>query len=273
MMRADRRGLSLVELLIAVVLLGIVGAGITRMLQSQMRYFSRTTNAQEARSVTRNALNLMRSELRMVEPRGVVAASAESLTVRLPYATGLNCSASTGTFAAIDSLTQATAVFAGYAWKDTLSTATYTYVASGTAPVAGLAASCTGVGLAVIPGGRQLILSGAIPTAVVGAPLLLYQTVTYKIANSTLVPGRTALWRRVTGGANEEIAVPFDATTRFRFYTIGGTTAADAVPSPITNMSGVELVLVGESERVSPGTNAPEEQATRVAVFFRNSVQ
>jgi prepilin-type N-terminal cleavage/methylation domain-containing protein len=273
MMRSDRRGLSLVELLIAVVLLGIVGAGITRMLQSQMRYFSRTTNAQEARSVSRNALNLLRSELRMVEPLGIVAASADSLTVRLPYATGLNCSLSTGTFAAIDSLTQATAVFAGYAWKDTISSSTYNYVASATAPAAGLPASCTTVGLAVIPGGRELILSAAIPTVVVGAPLLLYQTVTYKIAASSIVPGRTALWRRVTGGANEEIAVPFDPTTRFRFYTIGGTTAADAVPSPVTTMSGVELVLVGESERPSPGTNAPEEQATRVAVFFRNSVQ
>ena len=273
MMRANRRGLSLVELLIAVVLLGIVGAGITRMLQSQMRYFSRTNNAQEARAVTRNALNLMRAELRMVEPRGVVAASADSLTVRLPYATGLNCAASTGTFAAIDSLTRATAVFAGYAWKDTLSSAVYTYVASGTAPVVGLSASCTAAGLAVIPGGRQLILSAAIPTTVIGAPLLLYQTVTYSFATSTLVPGRRALWRRVTGGATEEIAVPFDAATKFRFYTIGGTTAADAVPSPLTNMAGVEMVLVGASERSSPGTNAPETQATRVAIFFRNSVQ
>lgn len=34
-----RRGLSLVEVLIAIVLLGIVGAGITRMLSSQLRFF------------------------------------------------------------------------------------------------------------------------------------------------------------------------------------------------------------------------------------------
>ena len=271
MINNRRRGLSLVELLIAVVLLGIVGAGITRMLQSQMRFFARATNAREARSVGRNALNLMTAEMKMIEPRGIVAASTDSITIRLPYATGLMCSANTGTFVGIDSLTQATAVYAGYAWKDTLSTATYAYVVSGTAPTAGLAALCTGVGLAVVPGGRQLILA-AIPTAVVGAPLMLFQTVTYKIAASTLVTGRTAIWRRVTGGATEEIAVPFDAGSYFRFY-VGGTAAQDAVPGTLNTMTGLELVLVGESERNSPGTNAPESSEARVAIFFRNSVQ
>ena len=209
----------------------------------------------------------------MIEPRGIVAATADSLTVFLPYATGLNCSLSTGTFAGIDSLTQATAVFAGYAWKDTLASATFTYVTSVAAPVAGLAASCTTVGLGVIPGGRQLILSPAIPTAVVGAPLVLFQRVTYKIAASTLVPGRTAIWRRVGTGVAEEVAVPFKSTTRFRFYGAGAVVASNTVPSPLNTMAGVELVLVGESERSSPGTNAPESAETRVAIFFRNSVQ
>lgn len=41
-----RRGLTLVELLIAIVLLGIIGAGITRLLSSQLRFFaSRTARA------------------------------------------------------------------------------------------------------------------------------------------------------------------------------------------------------------------------------------
>lgn len=272
-MQMRRRGLSLVELLVAVVLLGIVGAGITRMLQSQMRFFSRATNARESRSVSRNALNLMQAEMRMIDQRGIIAATADSLTIYVPYATGLNCALSTGTFAGIDSLTQATAGFAGYAWKDTLPSATFTYVTSSTAPVAGLAATCTAAGLAVIPGGRQLILSPAVPTAVVGAPLVLFQTVTYKVAASTLIPGRTAIWRKVGSAAAEEIAVPFDATTRFRFYGAGDVAAEDAVPSPVNTIAGVELVLVGESERSSPGTNAPESVETRVAIFFRNSVQ
>lgn len=223
--------------------------------------------------VSRNALNLMRAEMRMIEPSGIVAAGRDSIMVRVPYAAGLNCSVNTGTFVAVDSLTLATAAFAGYAWRDTTVNSAYTYVATGTAPTAGLDASCAGVGLAVIPGGMQLILSPAVGTAVVGAPLLLYQIVNYKIAASTLVPGRTAIWRIVTGGASEEIAVPFDTSSRFRFYIAGATTAQDAAPGVLSTIAGLELVLVGESERSSPGTGEPESAASRVAIFFRNSVQ
>lgn len=268
-----RRGLSLVEVLIAVVLLGIVGVGISRLLQSQMRFFARSSNARDARSVNRNAVNMMRAEMRMIEPRGIVAAAADSIRVRVPYATGLNCSLSTATFAPVDSLTWATAAYAGYAWRDTTAASTNTYVASGAALSTGLTASCTAVGLAVVPNGRVLVLSPNIPIATVGAPILLYQTVTYRFANSTLVPGRRALWRRVAGGANEEIAVPLDASSRFRFYVSGGVTAQDAVPASLNTMTGVELVLEGESERTSPGTGAPESANTRVSIFFRNAVQ
>jgi len=268
-----RRGLSLVEILIAVVLLGIVGAGIARLLQSQMRFFSQSTNARDARAVSRSALNLMRSEMRMIEPNGLVAASEDSVRVRVPYAMGLNCSLSTGTFLAVDSLTWATAAFGGYAWRDTSAGATYNYVSSTTAPnLGGLSTSCTAVSLTPIPDGRVIVLSPAIPTAVVGAPVFLYQVVTYRFAASTLVPGRTALWRQV-GGTAEEVAVPFDDDSRFRFYAAGATTAQDAVPSPINTTAGVELVLRGESERTSPGRGGPELSTTRVAIFFRNSVQ
>lgn len=271
-LRLRRRGLSLVEVLIAVVLLGIVGAGITRLLSSQMRFFSRATNARDARAVSRSALNLVRAEMRMIEPRGIVGATADSVSVRLPYAMGLNCSLNTGTFMPVDSLTYATAVYGGYAWKDTAAAAVYTYVPSVTAPVGGLAASCTGVGITPVPDGPLLTLA-AVPTAVAGAPLFLFQTVTYVFDDSVLMPGRTALWRRVTGGAAEEVAVPVDAGSEFRFYVVGSTVAQAAVPSPLTDMTGVELVLQGESERSSPGTGAPESSETRISIFFRNVVQ
>lgn len=269
----SRRGLSLIEVLIAIVLLGIVGVGITRLLQSQMRFFSRSTNLRDARAVTRNALNIMRSEMRMIEPTGVLAAGADSLTVYLPYAVGLNCSLSTGTFIPVDSLVWATATYAGYAWRDTADNAAYTYATGATAPANGLATSCVAAGLAAIPNGRTLVLSPAIPTAVVGAPLMLVQIVTYKFANSTLSPGRIALWRNVRGGASEEIAVPFDAGSGFRFYIAGSTAAQAAVPSPLNTIRGVEIVLRGESERTSSGSGTPEESSARLSILFRNAVQ
>lgn len=269
-----RRGLSLIEVLIAVVLLGIVGVGITRLLQSQMRFFSRSTNERDARAVTRNALNLVSSEMRMIEPGGVVAASADSFVVRVPYATGLHCTSSTVSFAPVDSLVWAQAVYAGYAYRDTTAGAVTTYVASGGASLATAAASvCTAAGMNNIAGARVLTLSPNLAIATQGAPILLFQTITYKIAASTLVSGRTALWRRVTGGASEEVAVPLGAGTRFRFYVSGALTPQDAAPGTLNTLTGVELVLVGESERLSPGTGAVESDTLRVPILFRNAVQ
>jgi prepilin-type N-terminal cleavage/methylation domain-containing protein len=269
-----RRGLSLIEVLIAVVLLGIVGVGITRLLQSQMQFFGRSTNARDARAVTRNALNIVSAEMRMIEPRGIVAASADSFMVRIPYATGLHCNNGTATFAPVDSLVWAQAVYGGYAYRDLTVGAVTTYVAAGGASLAtALATVCTGVSMTVVPSGRVLTVAPALPITTRGAPILLYQTITYRIAASTLVSGRTALWRRVAGGTNEEVAVPFGTGTRFRFYVSGGMTPQDAVPGTLNTMTGVELVLVGESERSSSGTGAVERDTLRVPILFRNAVQ
>ncbi len=267
-----RRGFTLVEMLVAVVLLGIVGLSITRLLQSQMHFFQRSSGARDARAVSRNALNLMRNEMRMIEPSGITAASPTSITVNVPYAMGVYCSSSTATFMPVDSLTRVTATYSGYAYRDTALNAPYTYVTSSSAPTTGLLANCTGVGMTPVPGGAVRAMSPTMPMLPAGAPVLLYQTITYSFANSVLVPGRTALWRTLAGGAAEEVAVPFGATSRFRFYVSGGVTAQDAAPGTLGTISGVELVLIGESERNSPGTGAPETSDTRVSIFFRNAV-
>lgn len=267
-----RRGFTLAELLVAIVLLGIVGVGLSRLLQSQMRYFQRATGARDARDVSRNAINLMQNEMRMIEPRGITAATTTSITARVPFQMGVYCAASTGTFLPVDSLTAATAVPAGYAYRETAPGSAYTYVSNGAAPSAGLAATCTAAGLATVPGGQEWSFTPIIGALTAGAPIFRYQTITYSLGNSTLVPGRTALWRRVTGGANEEVAVPFDATSVFRFYVSGSGVAQDAVPGTLNTISGLELVLTGESERSSPGTGVPESSDSRVSIFFRNAV-
>ena len=267
-----RRGFTLAEMLLAIVLLGLVGVGITRMLQSQMRFFQRSTGARDARSVTRNALNLIRAEMRMIEPRGITAATTTSITSRVPYAMGVNCGTNTVTFVPVDSLIQTSAVFAGYAYRDTALNAPYIYVASSTALSAAASTVCPLVGITPIVGGRTLVVAPALPALAVGAPVLLYQTITYRLSASALVPGRTALWRQVVGGVDEEVAVPFDATSVFQFYVSGGATPQATVPGTLTTISGLDLVLTGQSERNSPGTGTPESSGTRVSIFFRNAV-
>lgn len=268
-----RRGFTLTEVLIAVVLLSMVGIGISRLLVSQTRFFARATGARDARAVTRNALNIVRDEMRMIEPRGITAVTATSITVNVPYIVGIYCSISTATFVPVDSLILASAVFRGYAYRDTALNSSYTYVAGTTAPTVGVDASCTGApAITPIPGGQTLLITPAFPALSEGSPVFLYQTIRYRLAASTLVPGRTALWRDVSGGVSEEVAVPFQNTAIFRFYVSGGTTSQTAVPGTLNTITGIELVLVGESERNSPGTNAPESKTVRLSIFFRNAV-
>lgn len=271
-MSLRRRGLTLVEVLIAMVLLGIVGVGITQLLTSQLRFFSRGANSRDARTVSRAALTLTRSELRMVEPAGIVAASRDSLRVRLPYAMGIYCASNTATFVPVDSLTWAQAQYGGYAYRTMTVGNAYTYVSTNTAPAAGAVATCTGVGITPVPSGPLLTLSPNFPALAAASPVFLWQTVTYRFAASALISGRLALWRQAGSATAEEIAVPVDTASRFNFYTTG-TTSATAVPSPLSSMRGIEIILRGESERTSPGRAGPEESLQRVSIFFRNAVQ
>jgi len=213
--------------------------------------------------------------MRMIEPRGIVTATDTALTVRVPYAMGVYCASSTATFVPVDSLVYAQAVYDGYAYRDTALNAAYTYVAKTTAPTSGATATCTtGPGITPIPSGKLLVLAPALPTLPAGAPVLLYQTVTYALGPSTLVPGRTALWRRVSGGTAEEIAVPFTNTAIFRFYVSGADTSQAVPPAAgsLHTISGIELVLTGESERTVAGRTGPETSSVRLSIFFRNAV-
>lgn len=271
--RRRRAGLTLVELLVVMVLVGAFGLAVTRLLMSQTRMFARTAGARDARAVSRNALNIVRDEMRMIEPRGIVSASDTALTVNVPYAMGVYCASNTATFVPVDSLTWAQAVYAGYAYRDTSLNAGYTYVAKSGALTNGASSTCTGApGITPISGGPLVVLSPALPSLPGGAPVLLYQTVTYRLAPSVLVPGRTALWRRVSGGVSEEIAVPFQNTAIFRFYVSGSSTAQNAPPATLSSITGIELVLVGESETRVAGRSGPETSSVRLSIFFRNAV-
>ncbi|MBA4072041.1 MAG: hypothetical protein C0497_09440 [Gemmatimonas sp.] len=266
-----RGGFSLVELLITLVLVSIIGVAAGSMLMSQTRFYTRLSGQRDARSVTRNARNIIQTELSMVEAGGGVAgATNDSITVRMPYAWGVFCSSHTMMLLPVDSAMYAMATFAGFAIKDITADGVYAYTASSTAPAAGTESNCTGTPAITAPtNGAYLSVSGSAGTA--GAPMFLYQIITYKFAASTLFSGKRGLYRRVGTGTAEELLAPFDTTAKFRYYNLNADVAQTAVPA-LANIRGVEVVLNAQSASRASSRTTPESASIKTAIFFRNRV-
>jgi type II secretory pathway pseudopilin PulG len=268
----QRSGLTIIELIVTVIVLGIVGGGIVRMLTSQAHFYEHQGAGRNARSISRAAVNVLLSEMRMVEvPNGVVAANPAVVTLRVPYALGVFCGSPSGvsTIALLptDSAMLAEPGFSGYAWRGRLGS--YNYVEGGAALALPVPGTCVAAG--ITPMAVRIGVTPVLPVgADVGTVVMLTRRITYAFAPSAAIPGRTALWRRVDAtGVGEELAAPFDAAARFRFYRLNDNTAQDAVPL-LTEIRGFELVLDGASESSPRLTGGPRTAPLTTSVFFRN---
>jgi len=280
-MLKSRAGFTLAEVLVALVLTAVLGAAATTTFVSQSRFFDKQDKVGAARGVSRSSLNMVLSEVRMVERSGgVVAAEADSITLNVPYAMGLYCSIFAGTMSLsmlpVDSLTLANAGYSGYAYRT--SETTYTYVSSLTPPMGGLAPSCTGAGVNLVPGVGGVVNIPLGTTLKVGTPVLLYQRISYIFRASSSVPGTIALWRRVHAPnltlpnpfVVEELVAPFAPTAGFEYYVNDVAVAQSSVAfGSLDQITGIELTLDGMSERPeSDGSHQVTPYST--SVFFRN---
>ena len=270
-----RRGLTLTEMLVTMVIVGIIGGAFMRLMIHQSRFMDTQNTAREARSVSRGALNVMMSELRRVtRPHGVLAASHDSVVIRVPYAFGVLCSStalvSTISLAPMDSLTYAESGRHGYAWRD--STGNYAYVNTNFVLGTGVAANCTAAGITTLPGGKVITVAPVVPAAAVpGTPVLLYRRIQYEFDDSVLLPGRQALWRiNLDANTAEEVVAPFSGASRFRFFDGANTTSQANAPAVLDSIRGLELRLAGASDRSTFSTGEPSTSDTRAAVFFMN---
>jgi len=283
--RRARAGFSLAELLVAVVLLGIVGGALTRLVVDQMRFFDNVQVGRSTRSAARNSMNVMLSELRMVQDSGgvtAIAADNKSITVNVPYRFGAFCGTagglSTVSMLPVDSATLALASYAGYGYRARLS-GRYVTVASATAPAASASATtCTttaGINTITINGrtGQVLDITPAIPaTTTQGSAVMFYQSVTYSFQNSTLFPGKIGLFRSVNGGTAEELMAPFATSARFRYFQDGDDTSRTTAPA-LSDIRGVAMVLTTEGARKPAGRTSYAQTRMMTAIFFKNTRQ
>lgn len=268
------KGVTIAEMLIGLVIVGVIGMGVTRLVLAQTRFFEHQTAARNARNVSRSGLNQIVSDLRMLESSGgVVAASSNSITVRVPYALGVSCTQSTISVMPSDSATYAKGI-SGYAWR--AANGTMTYQETGvSAPAIADASICTNAGITVLTsaGGKAVSIVPALPAAAtLGTPLFLFRQIRYAFKNSLVVPGKIGLFRAdlSLGGTEEEISAPFDASAKFRFYVNFTAAAQDSPPASLASLRGFELNLSGNSERAALGTGAVRKEPNVTGVFFKN---
>ncbi len=285
-----RRGFTLNEVLIAMLIVGIIGAAATKLLASQSRFFDHETNLRAARSIARSSTTVLLSDLRMVQDSGGVdsaAADGKLIRVLVPYRVGLVCG-TTGAITTVslvpsDSGTVAQSVYAGFAWRT--ATGRYTYVTPTNPTTSDLPATsaspalCTGAGAGQAQI-RTVSVSGRagsildLPTAAatgapVAAPVFLWQRITYAFRASSAFPNRLALWRTVQGGLNEELMAPFDTSARFKFYA-GGDEDSRLVPPALADIRGIDLVLTAVSPRATSRDSVASRSRLVTSVFFKN---
>jgi prepilin-type N-terminal cleavage/methylation domain-containing protein len=289
-----RRGMTLAEVMIALVLIGIVGAMFTKMLVAQGRFFNAQYGQRSARSVSRAPMNVLLSELRMVQDRGGVAdaaADGKRLRLKVPYRFGVVCGMAGGATVAsvlpVDSAVSAT--YAGWAWRAvdgsyTELVATDPLGADSLRDVTGLAgeATCTAARIhkpvvstaAGTQTGRVLELRPASAAPATISPVFLWQYVAYEFKASAAYPGRIGLYRIEadgTAGAKElELMAPFDTSARFRFFVPGQDTSQFAVPASLADIRGLDLVLNGAAGGTAHAGSAPAVNRLTTAVFFKN---
>jgi prepilin-type N-terminal cleavage/methylation domain len=300
-----RRAFTLVEILVSLGILGIIGLAFVRLVTSQARFTEGQMALRNARTVSRNSMNIMLTDLRMVQDNGGLRyAARDSVTVRIPEAFGLLCGTTVGQatmqILPVDSAMTEFGYYAGWAFRDSVS-GLYNYQEAVT-PVPfntvqnGNSNICTDSALypPPTPQGPGILpmsytaSSGQVRTSRViklgdpvtfgapnaGWPIFLYQQVTYKFDSSIAYPHRVGLFRKIrsntaSGAVVDEIIAPFDTSAKFRFYVLNADAAQDAPPADLNTVRGLELVLAGSSPRSEQGKKYMQE-ALVTGVFFKN---
>jgi Tfp pilus assembly protein PilW len=268
----NESGVTLVELLVGLVVASIIMVGLLRMFIGESRLFGQWESQRTARDVARGASQVLSADLRRLEATGgVEAASASSITLRVPFSMGLVCASSAGSTTAsllpADSVMRTDAAPSGQAWRTPTG---YSY-AGLTSVAAGAAATCTAANITTVTGGRVVAITpGAGAGVTAGTPLFLYQRVVYEFGSAA---SGTALTRRqLSGAGGEEFLVETLVTsgTRFRFFVGTSDVAQDSPPADLTTLRGFELVLEGQGEYARPGEALPSAELSQ-PVFFRNA--
>ncbi|MBW8769696.1 MAG: prepilin-type N-terminal cleavage/methylation domain-containing protein [Gemmatimonadetes bacterium] len=292
-----RSGFSLVEILTALTILAIIGVAMTKMIIGQTRSFQFDNAGRRARSAARSAMNVMITDLRMVQDNGGIdsidATNNRWIEVRTPYVFGVVCEVNASYamigLVPVDSFQVRSSKYAGYAVRNS-TTGAYGYSAAGASDTISVqdVSKCHTPGYypdtATVAGrsGMVVKVTPAPPAGTaVGDPAFVYQRVRYEFKASSIYANRLGLWRKIMGRANtdslkEELIAPFSSTARFKYFVNPSNyrdTASSTAPlqANLNTIRGFQIYLPAESSDTVPGHTAPQYANTTTAVFFKNT--
>ena len=197
-----RRGFTMAEMIIAMVILAVIGASLTRILGMQAHSLPESGFATRQTRVSRGARNAIDSDLRMVEAsNGLVSASCttahRALAVRdgdglRPERWRDHGQRRPGGFGGLGDRRSLRLCVARCQWRVQLCRGRRIHYDFGPARSAPRRASRRS------PAGRVVALAPALPAgAVAGTAVLFEQRLLYEFKTSVMVPGSTGLWRTV----------------------------------------------------------------------------
>ena len=286
-----RAGFTLVELMVAMVITGLLTTVIWQLVRTQSRFVAFESQREDAQANGRAALDIIAGDVRAALPQGIIAAKDSALVMALPKAWGVLCAANTAT--------SMTAAF------PTMAADAFTVLSNdGTGAVLNASATrkpdwqprpalnntrATVTAITAVNVNNCATASGTVsaytitgtnfPVSAAGTLVALYQLVKYDVGES-----EGKWWvRRSNGlsGANTFQMVPLAGpiaardSLRFTYYT--GANAALANPAPGTTtstldlLSRVKLRLTTVSSGAYGGTTSVNRDSA--TILLRNRVR
>lgn len=286
-----RAGFTLLEILIALMVSGLVVTGIFEVLQGNSRFVELQSAREEVQQNARAGLDLIAGDLRAVPPGAIIDMQPNRIRVMQPRAWGVLCNtltpASTTAWAVFPAdVVPTETVFGRPHWglgveqsPDLLAhTGVYRFVAAPTLATSGdpcdaiqPVSSAQRVRLGFSTPGSAFVAADSVPA---GAKVMVYEEVRYDVAASAgSIPGD---WiRRMIGysGTTPNMQpmagpVPAAGALEFTYLQADGTTAA-LTPAQVRQI-GIRVVTQSRANTMHGGTLGPEVDTASTRVYLRN---
>jgi prepilin-type N-terminal cleavage/methylation domain-containing protein len=269
-------GLTLVEMLVALVISGVIASALLSLMLGQSRFYQHADDQIWAEQSNRATFDIVSSELRMASPLDLLVARPDSISVRFDIMRAIVCdsvAADQATLLVYDTIAAwgLDGGFLGTAYSGPYEEDyefADTFLPSTAATGSGPKTTCVANGApSTSPDNTYATLSGwggnftdGVPDR--GSVVRFYSRLTYRFAPSTFFTSRTALWR----GA-QELVGPFESGAAFSYVMDDGTIKNNVPSSQFDEVVAVRVTATA----VGDGANRYDvRRQLQFDIPFRN---